>query len=373
MGIAEKHVILLVDDNIANLKMAVEDLKAHELEVIIARSGEAALERARYARPDLILLDVALPGIDGFETCRRLKANATTQAIPVIFMTALSDVEDKVRGFAAGGVDYITKPIQVEEVRVRVNTHLTIRTLQKNLEERVAELDAFAHTVAHDLKNPLTAMNGYLQLIEQLEKGQLSSAIRMSLAAIAENTQKMNSIIDEMLTLASMRRSEDIATEALAMDRIVQTTLERLRDLLDRSGTQIIWPESWPVASGYAAWVEQVWANYISNAAKYGGTPLRIELGADLLAMTDDGHGPSIRFWVRDNGPGLTKAECARLFQEGARLDQHRSIQGHGLGLSIVQRIVRRLGGVVGVESVVGEGSTFYFTLPAARQAPGAQ
>jgi signal transduction histidine kinase len=365
MHIGERHLVLLVDDTIVNLKVAVEHLKAHGLDVITARSGEAGVERARLARPDLILLDVQLPGIDGFEACRRLKADPVTQDIPVIFLTALTDVDDKVKGFAAGGVDYITKPIQAEEVWGRVNIHLTIRRLQKSLQERVAELDAFAHTVAHDLKTPLTAVIGCVQLIERRAGEQLPDVMRDALSVIGRNSHKMTSIVDELLTLASVRKQNDIESEPLAMGQVVRDTLERLRHLVDTSGAEIVMPERWPLAQGYAPWVEEVWANYISNAIKYGGAPPQIELGADTLAKGSGGQGPFIRFWVRDNGRGLAEAERAHLFQEFSRLNQHRSLQGYGLGLSIVQRIVKKLGGSVGVESAVGAGSTFYFTLPA--------
>jgi CheY-like chemotaxis protein len=366
MNIETRHVILIVDDNITNLKVAVENLKAQGLDVITARSGEAGLERARFAHPDLILLDIDLPGIDGFEACRRIKGDSVTRDIPVIFMTALTDVEDKVRGFAAGGVDYITKPIQVEELHARVDTHLSIRRLQQSLEERVKELDAFAHTVAHDLKNPLAAVIGYIQLIESLNIGALPETARMALAVISQNSYKMSSIIDELLILASVRNMNEIATGPLMMGRIVNDTLTRLSRLMDASGAAIMLPQRWPVAHGYGPWVEEIWVNYISNAIKYGGTPPRIELGADTLVGDDQ--RPYIRFWIRDNGRGMTEAECAQLFREFSRLDQHRSLEGHGLGLSIVERIVKKLGGSVGVKSTLGAGSTFSFTLPAAEQ-----
>ena len=126
--------ILIVDDNPTNLKVVGDDLKARGFRTAIASNGELALKRARHLRPDLILLDVMMPGIDGFETCRRLKADDTTREIPVIFMTALTQTEHKVQGFAVGGVDYITKPIQHEEVFARITTHLQIRQLTQRLQ-----------------------------------------------------------------------------------------------------------------------------------------------------------------------------------------------------------------------------------------------
>jgi diguanylate cyclase (GGDEF)-like protein len=131
--------ILIIDDTNTNLKIAVEHLQAYHYEVLTARTGEAGLERARLAQPDLILLDVQMPGIDGFETCRRLKADLRTRDIPVIFMTVLTTVEGKLKGFAAGGVDYVLKPFQAEELLARVNTHLTIYKLQRELQSEVRE------------------------------------------------------------------------------------------------------------------------------------------------------------------------------------------------------------------------------------------
>ena len=136
------RTILIVDDNPVNLSVVVDHLEENGFEVAVALGGEEALERAAFLEPDLILLDVMMPGIDGFETCRRLSAAPATRAIPVIFMTALADVNDKVAAFAAGGVDYVTKPFQVEELLARVNTHLALRTAQKQLHARNAALEA---------------------------------------------------------------------------------------------------------------------------------------------------------------------------------------------------------------------------------------
>jgi signal transduction histidine kinase len=145
--------------------------------------------------------------------------------------------------------------------------------------------------------------------------------------------------------------------EPLDMTNIVTQVLQRLAHIIEEHEAEITLPKTWPVALGYGPWIEEVWANYISNAIKYGGQPPRIELGADSQKS-----GP-IRFWIHDDGPGLTPEEQSRLFTPFTRLDQVRA-KGYGLGLSIVQRIVSKLGGQVGVESKLGQGSTFSFTLP---------
>jgi DNA-binding response OmpR family regulator len=142
MPAAQPAVVLIVDDDPANLELLFQHLNQAGYKVLVAETGQLALDRAELAQPEAILLDVMMSGMDGFETCRRLKQQPTTQAIPVIFMTALADTADKVKGFAAGGVDYVTKPFQPEEVLVRVNTHTTIYKLQKELRQKNSDLEA---------------------------------------------------------------------------------------------------------------------------------------------------------------------------------------------------------------------------------------
>jgi DNA-binding response OmpR family regulator len=144
----ENNTILIVDDNATNLGVLFEYLRDTDFKVLVAEDGEGALQRARFARPDIILLDVMMPGIDGFETCRRLKQDDEIKDIPIIFMTALSETVDKLKGFEVGAVDYVTKPVEVVEVLARIRTHLALRQLQKQLQiangqlsEKVRELD----------------------------------------------------------------------------------------------------------------------------------------------------------------------------------------------------------------------------------------
>ncbi len=135
----KQSTILIIDDDVTNLKVAAEPLRADGAEILTARDGLSGISRAQLAQPDLIILDVQMPGIDGFETCRRLKADPLTKAIPVIFMTALSNIDDKLRGFAVGGVDYVPKPFQIEELLARVNTHLLLYQLQQELQAEIYE------------------------------------------------------------------------------------------------------------------------------------------------------------------------------------------------------------------------------------------
>ncbi|MCX7680405.1 MAG: hybrid sensor histidine kinase/response regulator [Anaerolineae bacterium] len=376
MNTSEVHGdILIVDDMPANLRLLAQILTEHGYKVRPVRSGHHALKAAQAAPPDLILLDIVMPDMDGYEVCQHLKADERTRDIPILFISALGETEDKVRAFAAGGVDYVPKPFQPAEVLARVRTHLALRNLTRQLQEanaelarrvqelqeRNEELDAFAHTVAHDIKSPLTIIAGYAEL---LDDGVPESTRKEYLQILRHGANRLVNIVDGLLLLASVRKLE-ILPEPLDMERIVNDACARLAHVIQEYQAEIVRPPQWPAAVGYAPWVEEVWVNYISNGCKYGGTPPRLELGYSML-----GAEAEITFWVRDNGDGISPDDQARLFVPFTRLNQV-SVKGHGLGLSIVRRIVEKLGGRVGVESagVPGEGSLFYFTLPAAPSA----
>jgi signal transduction histidine kinase len=366
--------ILVVDDNPANLRLLSNMLTEQGYKVRSVINGSMALTAARAAPPDLILLDINMPAMNGYEVCQALKADPATADVPIIFISALDEIQDKVQAFTVGGVDYVTKPFQFEEVLARVETHLALNHLQRELAQanaalacqlrevqaRNEELDAFAHTVAHDLKNPLTALLGYSSMLQSRHERMSGQQLADGLAIVTRNGQRMNNIIEELLLMSQVRKVDEIALEPVDMLYVVHEAQDRLVNLIQEHQPQIVVPESWPPALGRNAWVEEVWANYLSNAIKYGGRPPHVELGAD----PDAGNG-AVRFWVRDNGPGLTPQEQASLFAPFERL-HHVRAKGHGLGLSIVRRIVDKLGGQVGVESTPGQGSTFYFTLPAA-------
>jgi PAS domain S-box-containing protein len=252
-------------------------------------------------------------------------------------------------GDFAGAVAVYTDISELKEAQEALRQYAT------QLEARNEELDAFAHTVAHDLKNPLQHLVGYAELLGDDYESLPGDIRQEALATIVATADRMNNIIGELLLLSEVRRGE-VATKPLDMASIVTAAQDRLAYLIEQHHAEIVTPDRWPTALGHAAWVEEVWANYLSNAIKYGGRPPRVELGA---TPQPDG---TVRFWVRDNGQGLTPKEQVRLFTPFTRLHQVKA-EGHGLGLSIVQRIMDKLGGKVGVDSKVGEGSTFFFTL----------
>jgi len=225
---------------------------------------------------------------------------------------------------------------------------------EENQQKLIKDLDAFAHTVSYNLREPLALVVGYTELVR--EQAGISDELHGYLNAVARNAHKLVEIIDELQLLTGVRKT-DIKLIPLNMARIVAEVQQRLAYLINEHQAKIIISEYWPVALGHKPWVEEVWANYITNAIRYGGRPPLVQIGA--TAQSDG----MIRFWVRDNGAGLSK-EQSRMFNE-FQLEQFQTKE-YGLGFSIVQRIVTKLGGQVGVQSdgVAGGGTIFSFTLP---------
>jgi len=228
-------------------------------------------------------------------------------------------------------------------------------------EALIADLNAFSHMVAHDLKNPLTALTGYAFLLTTRLRNSQDITVLRYLEIIDQTSSRMARIIDGLLLLASVRQ-QDVTPVELDMSKIIEEVKGRLELMVFQYQAKIIGPDDWPVVMGYEPWIEEVWSNYISNAIKYGGIPPVVEIGS---APLPDG---KIRFWVRDNGNGLSAEATTSLFAAYSRLDRadYVPVEGHGLGLSIVKRIIDKMNGEVAVESTntPGEGCIFSFTLP---------
>ncbi len=358
-----KGKILLVDDNPTNIDVLYNFLADVGYEVLIAEDGMSALERVTLVNPDLILLDVMMPHIDGFEVCRKLQANPETKEIPVIFITALGSVEDKITGFKTGGVDYVTKPFQNDEILARIRNHLELRAMRKSLEIQNNQLrtqnealDAYARTVAHDLKNPLNLILNFAKFIQDEEI--LTGVPKDDLGRIVDSAEQMNHIIQDLLLLAQLRK-EELNLVRVNMDAVLKLSLDRLQLEVKKNNVDLEMPSSWPDAIGISSWVQAVWVNYISNAIKYGGDPRKVKLSWAAV----EGQPGTIRYSVEDNGVGVPLKHQANIFDEFTRIGGESS-EGHGIGLSIVRRIIHRLGGEVEVSSVnEGMGSRFSFTL----------
>lgn len=361
-----KASVLIVDDTEHVRRLLSAMLTKQGYEVRSADNGVQALESVQASHPDLILLDIMMPQMDGYEVCQRLKADEQTRDIPILFLSALEQVEDKIKAFTVGGVDYVTKPFQVKEVLARVSTHLALRALQKQvqkasedlaaqleeLQARNEELDTLARSMGHDLKTPLTSIIGFADMLKDLHATLADEALEESLDAIASNGRKMDKIIDELLLLAGLRQVEQVDIKPLDMATIVNKALKRSKDKIKEHQADVILPDSWPMAMGHSPWVEEVWASYISSAIESGGRPPRVELGA---TPEEDG---TIRFWVRDNGPGLAfDGQVQPLAPSGQRA------QERGLGLVVVRRIMEKLGRKASVESTEDQGNIYSFTL----------
>jgi signal transduction histidine kinase/DNA-binding NarL/FixJ family response regulator len=250
--------------------------------------------------------------------------------------------------------------ILLRDISEQKRAALALEQYARELEVHNEDLDAFAHTVAHNLKAPLTHIILSADLLD-LNKHSMNSDYSHYISTIVNYGRKMTEIIDDLLLLAEVRSREDLLLLPLKMPRLLHDVELRLKSVIHQYNARvtIVNAEAWPQVIGYAPWLEEVWTNYITNGLKYGGRPPRLEIGCITLP------NEMARFWVRDNGDGITLEEQQALFQPFFRL-QTPGVDGHGLGLSIVRRIIEKLGGAIHVESKIGEGSEFSFTLPTA-------
>ncbi len=370
--------ILIVDDALVNLRLLSAMLTAQGYTVRAVPSGEMALTAVTAEPPDLILLDIVMPGLSGFEVCEKLKANGATQAIPIIFLSSADAVVSKVRAFQVGGVDFISKPFQIEEVVVRIQTQLKLRGLQQTLEDQVlelqnlaerlastnnaleavnAELNAFAETVAHDLKDPLASLILNLELAQtNLKNGKSQKADQ--LVDRAQTTgRRLATIIDELLMLANLRR-ETVDVAPLEMPQLVATALARLEKTIQLYQARIQLPDSWLAGLGYEHWVEEIWHNLIRIGLQYGGQPPALVLGS-----SPDEAG-QVRYWIRGEEPGFAQAAIRDLLGDWLPNSPTGDL-APDLGASVAKRMIGRLGGRVGVVAHDAGRFEIFFTLPA--------
>ncbi len=372
----EPKTILIVDDMPANLGVLTSHLERQGYTAVVAQGGEEGVERAEFVRPDLILLDVMMPGMDGFETCRRLKANPITRDIPVIFMTALTDTTDKLTGFSVGAVDYVTKPLNGAEVLARIETHLALYTLRRRLAEQNerlqrevaareemqeallrsnAELEQLAYVASHDMQEPLRMVASYLQLVAQRYKGQLDADADEFIGYAVDGAKRMQALINDLLAYSR------VGTKARPFERtdcnkVIETALANLRVAIKESGAHVT-HDDLPTIMGDGTQLVQLFQNLIGNALKFRGSePVRVHVGVEAA----DGHW---RFSVRDNGIGIAPEYHQRIFVMFQRLHGRGEYPGTGIGLAICKKIVERHGGTVWVESQPGHGSNFKFTI----------
>ncbi len=408
---AEQNVasktVLLVDDNPTNLNVLFETLAQSELRLLVAEDGEAALDQIQYLKPDIILLDVMMPRMDGFETCRRLKANPDTQGIPVIFMTALHETVSKVEGLSLGGVDYITKPIQPDEVLARVNVHLKLHDLQAQLKEKnqalqqevqVREqaehaLKLLIRTLSHDLKNPITGVSLVLKNLlqqsskpsaelseeaseEALEEKGAIAVPRTVLERMADSAEHQLNLIHSLLdthildthtldTTATspsappLDQSVVLHYKPVAFHQLVHRVLQELEPLVENHQSPIILqvPSNLPPVYADPDQLRRVLDNLMTNALKHNSPGV-------VVTVTVEAQDAQLHCTVQDNGQGIPLEEQAQLFQPYHRATAQANTPGLGLGLYLCRQIIQAHGGDIQLSSHPGEGSAFQFTLP---------
>ncbi len=373
--------VLVVDDNPINLSVLVNLLRHVGLRVLVATDGESAIEQTQYVKPDLILLDVMMAGIDGFETCERLKTNVETAKIPIIFMSALSEIVDKVRGLSLGAVDYVTKPFEHEEVLLRIRTHLTIAKQRQIIESQNLDLQTqisdrqraeealtvFVHAISHDLRNPVTGLLMVLEHLSQTETNLEAPILlpRNTLERMRQSGDRQLALINSLLeSHVNDVHGLIIHPQPMAIAKMLEVAIADLQPLLDKEETEIdlqIAPNL-PLVLADATHICRVFQNLIANAIKHNPPNLKLIISAQLNSEH------MILCEVVDNGVGMTLDQCEHLFElyaQGHTQNQfNRRSLSLGLGLYICRQIVQAHGGAIGVISEPNIGSRFWFTLP---------
>jgi signal transduction histidine kinase len=367
MNDAPAPSILVVDDTVANLELIASMLGEQGFEVRPVTNGRLALQAVEHAPPDLILLDVNMPEMDGYAVCRALKQKAAARDVPVIFLTALNETSDKVKAFEAGGVDYVTKPFQFEEVLARVRAHVGLRRAQVDLAasyERLRSLeklrDDLVHMVVHDMRSPLGVLLGRLELLRKRLGPALADDAAKQLVAASAAAAGLNRMANELLDVSRLeagqlplsRQSSDLAQVA----RDVAASLAAL----DRSRAIDVEAPERALANVDEVLVRRVLENLVSNGVKH--TP-----AGSRLTIAVAPHAGGTRLSVQDQGPGVPAEARERIFEKFGTVEarQNRSYHSAGLGLAFCRLAVEAHGGRIGVEAPAGGGSRFWFELPA--------
>jgi len=358
----ESTNIMVVDDTPDNLKLLQEMLGGKGYYVFASPDGKMALNAAAKNPPDLILLDIIMPEMDGFEVCARLKADPALKDIPVIFISALNQTTDKVRAFAVGGVDYVSKPFQFEEVISRVETHLRLRKQQIELKALNELKDHFLGMAAHDLRNPLAGIMGYSELLADELAPSLNARQAKLFDQIIKSSQFMGGLINDLLDISAIE-SGHLSLERLPIDIMVPITssvdiniaLASKKNML----ITISSPEKLPYVFADIYRIEQVMNNLLTNAMKYAqpGTEITVRLCHE---------NSEVIISVADQGPGIQEEEQHKLFQAFGKtsLKTTSGERSTGLGLLIVKKIVEAHEGRIWFITEPGKGTEFFFALP---------
>lgn len=356
---APKALILVVDDQAPNIQAVGALLLQGGHDVMPALSGEQALQRCEQRTPDLVLLDMRMPGMDGFEVCTRLRELPRTRDVPVIFLTAAHEREVLVKAFEAGAVDYVTKPFVSEELLARVKTHLELKSTRDRLAQLAQERAELTQVVAHDLKNPLA---GILMAVESLAKASLAAPQQGSVTAIRDSANRCLAFIDEYLgRWAQSEQPRHVELSATRLKPILQDALAALRPVAEAAGMGLhLSMQADPAVLTNPRSVRHLVDNLVSNAIKYGGKTEVIELEAVI------GRSGMLRLTVGDRGPGVPPEQRENLFKRYVKLPGAQAAHSSGLGLAISKEEAERMGGHLWYEDRDGGGALFTLVLPLA-------
>ncbi len=390
-GPPERASILVVDDTLENLRLLASMLNSQGYQVRPVNGGRQALQAVEREPPDLILLDINMPEMDGYEVCRRLRQQEGCRDIPVIFLTALTEIDCRVNAFNVGGVDYITKPFQLDEVYARIRTHLRLRRLQAELEERNRTLeqsyeqlraleklrDDLIHMVVHDMRSPLSNILIMLEMLAgDLPEG-VPERLRRDVAAARTSTRELVEMARQLLDINRMEQRSmplDLARHDLL--QLIDRAIRELTPLASVCNVRLQQHGEDVAAHCDEAIVCRIISNLLSNGIKHAprGSAVVVQL---------ERHGERFaRISVVDQGPGVPEEFRSRIFQKFEQVEARRSKQYHsvGLGLAFCRLAVEAHGGHIAVEpsapgaasagpaasAGTGQGARFWFTLPLA-------
>ena len=364
--------ILIVDDTEENIDILLEAL-SDDYGISVAMDGETALEILKEEIPDIILLDIIMPGMDGYDICKKIKENKETTDIPIIFLTAIAEIESKAKGFELGAVDYITKPFEILEVKARIRTHLSLKLAkyelsQKNkileqktieLENAFNELEAFSYTVSHDLKAPIRAIEAYVKMILEEKNEKLQSNTKEIVNKVNDICGNTITMIENLLKYSKMTNLE-ICREMIDISKIFKLTFEQYRTIYSERIIEFEFETGMPIVWVDSTLIKQVISNIISNAVKFTEN----EYKASIIAGCKKDKKEYV-FYVKDNGAGIDMEFSGKLFGVFQRLHSQEEFSGNGIGLAIVRKIIQKHEGRTWIEGKVNQGATIYFTLPA--------
>ncbi|CDM93043.1 MAG: hybrid sensor histidine kinase/response regulator [Limnospira sp. PMC 1291.21] len=378
--------ILIVDDIPENLRLLSQMLLEQGYKVRKAINGQRALQAVEAETPDLILLDIMMPELDGYQVAKYLKDDPTTREIPIIFLSALSDTMDKVLAFDVGGVDYITKPFHVQEVLARVRTQLTISqqkqqliTQNQQLEREIRErqkiesaLRIYIHAMSHDLRNPVTGMLMVLQnLLKKIPENYDELPVAPSiLKRMANSCTRQLALINSLVQTSNIElKGIHLNCQSLNLRHFTNRLSLELELILQKEqaaiNNQI--SENLPSVNADPNQLWRVFDNLLSNAIKYNPPGIIITLSAELITEVISPKNTRVklvRCTVQDNGNGMSEQELEGIFDLYKRGRTVGNIQGLGLGLYLCRQIINAHGGKIGAIATPKEGATFWFTLP---------